>query len=153
IPAIRDFLGRTLPAYMVPTSFMVLPALPMTPNGKVDRKKLPAPQVLGFAETAEPRDALETSLVSIWKNVLGLEKLGVHDDFFDPGGPSLLASILVAQIQTDLGYQLPLAALFRSPTIASLAQALRPEHEPAFSHLVRLRPGNGRPVFIVHGIF
>ena len=153
IPAIRDFLRRTLPAYMVPASFMILPALPMTPNGKVDRKKLPAPQIIGLAETAEPRDALETSLVAIWKNVLGLEYLGIHDDFFDLGGHSLLASILVAQIQTELGYQLPLAALFRAPTIASLAHALRPERGPDFSYLVPLRPGNGRPVFIVHGIF
>ena len=153
IPAVRDFLCQSLPAYMVPTSFMILPALPMTPNGKVDRKKLPAPQIPACAEAAEPRDALEVSLVAIWKNVLGVKKFGIHDDFFDLGGHSLLASILVAQIQAELGYQLPLAALFRAPTIASLAQMLRSEGGPAFSHLVRLRSGAGRPVFIVHGIF
>jgi len=153
IPSIRDFLRQRLPPYMVPTGFMILPALPMTPNRKVDRKRLPAPHFLGSTETAEPRDALEADLASIWKNVLGLEKLGINDNFFDLGGHSLLASILVAQIQTELRYQLPLAALFRSPTIASLAQSLRSERGPAFSHLVRLRPGAGRPVFIVHGIF
>jgi thioesterase domain-containing protein len=153
IPAIRDYLGQTLPAYMVPTSFMILPALPMTPSGKVDRKKLPVPQILGAAEAAEPCDALEADLVSVWKTVLGLKKLGIHDNFFDLGGHSLLASILLAQIQTELGYQLPLAALFRSPTIASLAKSLRSKSGSAFSHLVRLRSGTGRPVFIVHGIF
>jgi thioesterase domain-containing protein len=153
IPAIRDFLRQRLPSYMVPTGFMILPALPMTPNRKVDRRKLPAPQILGSGETAEPRDSLEADLASIWKNVLGLEKLGINDNFFDLGGHSLLASIVVAQIQTELGYQLPLAALFRAPTIARLAQSLRSEHGPVFSHLVRLRPGTGRPVFIVHGIF
>jgi acyl carrier protein len=136
IPAIRDFLRQTLPAYMVPTSFMILPALPMTPNGKIDRKKLPVPQIFNSGETAAPRDHLEISLVSIWKDVLGLEKIGVHEDFFDLGGHSLLASVLVAQIQAELGYQLPLAALFRAPTIASLAQTLRSEREPAFSYLV-----------------
>jgi amino acid adenylation domain-containing protein len=153
IPAIRDFLRQTLPAYMVPTSFMILPALPMTPNGKIDRKKLPVPQIFNSGETAAPRDHLEISLVSIWKDVLGLEKIGVHEDFFDLGGHSLLASVLVAQIQAELGYQLPLAALFRAPTIASLAQTLRSEREPAFSYLVPLRAGTGRPIFIVHGIF
>ena len=153
LPAVRDFLRESLPAYMVPTSFMILPALPMTPNGKVDRKKLPAPHIVACAEAAEPRDALEASLVAIWKNVLGTKELGIHDDFFDLGGHSLLASLLVAQIQTELGYQLPLTALFRAPTIAGLAQMLRSERGPVFSHLVRLRAGSGRPVFIVHGIF
>ena len=154
IPAIRDFLAKTLPAYMVPTGFMILPALPLTPSGKVDRKRLPEPQILGAAEAAEPRDALEADLVAIWKAVLGLSKVGIHDNFFDLGGHSLLASILVAQIHTKLGYALPLAALFRAPTIASLAQCLRSDRGPVFSYLVPLRPGGrGRPVFIVHGIF
>jgi amino acid adenylation domain-containing protein len=153
IPLIRDFLRQRLPAYMVPTNFMILPTLPLTPSGKVDRKKLPAPQILGTAQTAEPRDALEADLAAIWKDVLGLENVGIRDNFFDLGGHSLLASMLVARIQTELGYQLPLAALFRAPTIGALAQSLRSEREPSFSHLVRLRQGTGRPVFIVHGIF
>ncbi|HWE74824.1 MAG TPA: amino acid adenylation domain-containing protein [Stellaceae bacterium] len=153
IPAIRDLLRRTLPAYMVPTNFMVLAGLPLMPNGKVDRKKLPATQILGAAEAGQPRNALEIDLVAIWKDVLGLRELGIHDNFFDLGGHSLLASILVARIQTELGYELPLAVLFRSPTIANLAQSLQSEDGPAFSHLVGLRAGTGRPVFIVHGIF
>ncbi|HEX4192866.1 MAG TPA: alpha/beta fold hydrolase, partial [Stellaceae bacterium] len=153
IPTIRDFLRRTLPAYMVPTSFMVLAALPMTANGKVDRTKLPTPQIQGVAEADQPRNALEFDLAAIWKTVLGIPSLGIQDNFFDLGGHSLLASILVARIQTELGYQLPLATLFRSPTIASLARSMQSEGGPAFSHLVRLRAGTGRPVFIVHGIF
>jgi amino acid adenylation domain-containing protein len=153
IPAIRDSLRRTLPSYMVPTGFVIMPTLPMTPSGKIDRKQLPEPQIPRPAERVEPRDALEAGLAALWKNVLGLGKVGIYDNFFDLGGHSLLASILVAQIQTELGYQLPLAALFRAPTIASLAQWLQSERKPTFSHLVRLRPGTGRPVFIVHGIF
>ena len=153
LPALRDFLRQRLPAYMVPTNFLILPALPRTPNGKIDRKKLPAVSTIAAAQVAEPRDALEASLVAIWKNVLGVKQLGIQDDFFDLGGHSLLASILVAQIQTELGYQLPLTALFRAPTIAGLVQMLRSEGGPVFSHLVRLRAGTGRPVFIVHGIF
>ena len=138
---------------MVPTGFVIMPTLPMTPNGKIDRKQLPEPQIPCPADGVEPRDALEADLAALWKNVLGLGKVGIYDNFFDLGGHSLLASILVAQIQTDLGYQLPLAALFRAPTIASLAQWLQSERRPTFSHLVRLRPGTDRPVFIVHGIF
>ncbi|HEX4191469.1 MAG TPA: amino acid adenylation domain-containing protein, partial [Stellaceae bacterium] len=103
IPTIRDFLRRTLPAYMVPTSFMVLAALPMTANGKVDRKKLPMPQIQDVAEADQPRNALEFDLAAIWKTVLGIPSLGIQDNFFDLGGHSLLASILVARIQTELG--------------------------------------------------
>ncbi len=139
---------------MVPTNFMILPELPLTPNGKVDRKRLPEPHIRGSAETVAPRDELEAELARIWKNVLGLSDIGIHDDFFELGGHSLLASVLAAQIQTALGYELPLATLFRAPTIAGLAESLRSETGPAFSYLVPLRrQGSGRPVFIVHGIF
>jgi amino acid adenylation domain-containing protein len=154
IPAIRDFLRDTLPGYMVPTNYMVLSALPMTPNRKIDRKKLPEPEILGSAETIEPRDEIESILAEIWKSVLGLSKVSVDDNFFDLGGHSLLACVLVAQIQARFGRELPLVALFRGPTIASLAEILRSDAAPAFSHLVSLRPGGtGRPVFIVHGVF
>src|SRR5262249_13918935 len=94
VPAIRDFLRQMLPACLVPPGFMILSASPMTPSGKVDRKKLPEPQTLSAAEATEPRDPLEAALAGIWKNVLGLNNVGVHDNFFDLGGHSLLASML-----------------------------------------------------------
>jgi acetoacetyl-CoA synthetase len=128
----------------------------MTPNGKVDRKSLPGPHTCPptSAGPAERYDPLEADLAAIWKDVLGLSEIGIHDNFFDLGGHSLLACTLVAQIQTVLGYKLPLVAIFRTPTISSLAQSLRTEGGPVFSHLVRLRSGESdRPVFIVHGIF
>jgi amino acid adenylation domain-containing protein len=152
--SLRDFLQASLPAYMVPTHYMVLPALPLTPSGKVDRKKLPAPRIVGAAQGLEPRDAIESELAALWKDVLGLEKVGIHDNFFNLGGHSLLASVLVAKIHATLGRTLPLVALFRAPTIATLAVTLRSTREPPFEHLVLLRPGDGgRPLFIVHGIF
>jgi amino acid adenylation domain-containing protein len=153
IPAVRDSLRATLPAYMVPTKFTILAALPMTPNGKIDRKKLSDPQISGSGDTVEPRDELETELATIWKKVLDLSEISIHDNFFDLGGHSLLVSVLVAEIQTALGFELPLETLFSAPTIACLAQRLRSETGPVFSYLVPLRPGIGRPIFIVHSIF
>jgi amino acid adenylation domain-containing protein len=154
IPALRNALRETIPDYMVPTNYTILAALPMTPNGKVDRKQLPVPQITRSTEIAEPRDELEAKLVALWKEVLGVPKIGIHDNFFDLGGHSLLASVLVAQMQANLGRELPLVAIFQSPTIAGLAETLRSTSEPSFSHLVPLREsGAGRPLFIVHGIF
>lgn len=154
VASLRDFLRETLPTYMVPTNYMVLDALPLTPNGKVDRKNLPEPRIAGSAQIEEPRDKLEATLADLWKDVLGLEKVGIHENFFNLGGHSLLASVLVAKIHAALGKTLPLVAFFRAPTIASLAETLRSTREPPFSHLVQLRGGSSeRPLFIVHGIF
>lgn len=154
IPGLRSVLRQTLPAYMVPTSYMVLPALPMTSNGKVDRKRLPLPPKAASLEADAPRDALERRLVELWKEVLGLAKIGIHQDFFDLGGHSLLASFLIARIKEAIGRELPLVALFRARTVAGIATMLRADDSPPFSHLVPLRPRDtGRPLFIIHGIF
>lgn len=154
IASLREFLRKTLPAYMVPTNYIVLASLPLTPNGKIDRKKLPEPRIVGSAQIAEPRDDVEATLVDLWKDVLGLERVGIDDNFFNLGGHSLLASVLVAKIHAKLGRTLPLVAFFRAPTIASLAETLRSTSDPTFSHLVQLRAGSSeRPLFIVHGIF
>jgi amino acid adenylation domain-containing protein len=153
IARLRATLSQNLPAYMVPTRFVTLPALPLTPNGKIDRKRLPEPSSVGAADPLAPRDETESRLMELWKEVLGLSSVGVEDNFFDLGGHSLLAAMLVAKIQASFGQELPLVALFQSPTIASLALALRSMRAPQFSHLVPLRRGSGRPLFIVHGIF
>jgi thioesterase domain-containing protein len=154
VPELRRFLRDLLPAYMIPTHFMPLPALPMTASGKIDRQRLPAPRPTGAPRGRRPRDDLERTLVGLWREVLGLPAVGLDDDFFDLGGHSLLACMLMARIEAVLGRELPLVTLFQSPTIASLADTLRSADEPAFSHLVPLRPtGVGSPLFIVHGIF
>src|SRR5581483_11480337 len=127
IAQLREHLKQRLPAIMVPSAFVVLAAMPLTPNGKVDRRALPAanparPQ-LAAAFTA-PRTPLETALAAIWREILGLETVGVDDDFFKLGGHSLLATQLVSRLREAFKFELPLRALFEAPTIARLAQSL-----------------------------
>jgi amino acid adenylation domain-containing protein len=151
---IRQFLRQRLPDYMVPTRTIVLPALPTMPNGKVDRKGLPAVTTSQARDGGAPHDALERQLAAIWQDLFKGQEIGIHENFFDVGGHSLLAVILLARIKEVVGRELPLIALFNAPTIAGLAQALRANAGPTFSYLVPLRPeGTGRPLFIVHGIF
>lgn len=153
VPRLRSFLHERMPDYMVPSRYMLLPALPLTPSGKVDRKRLPLPPAAKSSGAIEPRDALEEKLAEIWREALGRPQIGIEDNFFDLGGHSLMAAVVVAKIQSALGRELPLVALFRSPTVASLAETLRAVDSAPFSHLVALRAGAGRPLFIVHGIF
>jgi amino acid adenylation domain-containing protein len=152
---LRQFLRWSLPDYMLPSRSIALPAMPMTSNRKVDRKRLPEPQQCASPpETSEPRDELERKLAAIWKKLLGASTVDINDSFFDLGGHSLLAFMLIIEIKRMMGRELPLAALFRAPTIAALAELLRSTETPPFSYLVPLRPqGTGRPLFIVHGIF
>jgi amino acid adenylation domain-containing protein len=122
---LRAFLRERLPDYMVPSAFVLLPALPLTPSGKVDRKALPAPSQKGPAPdqaVTAPRSAVEAALVAIWNEVLDVERVGVHDNFFDLGGHSLLGTQVIARISTVLGVKLPLRFLFEAPTIAALAE-------------------------------
>ncbi|MEM6403793.1 MAG: amino acid adenylation domain-containing protein, partial [Cyanobacteria bacterium P01_D01_bin.116] len=115
---LRDFLKQKLPQYMIPNSFVVLDALPLTPSGKVDRKALPAPKASKpQTETfVAPRDSLEQQLVQIWEQVLGIQPIGVTDNFFELGGHSLLTVRLVAEIEKVTQKKLPLAALFQFTT-------------------------------------
>jgi aspartate racemase len=152
---LRDFLRRKLPDYMAPTSFVALDALPLSPNGKVDRRALPAPDAIKLAtgiDYAAPADELELMLTKIWEKVLGLRRVGIDDNFFDLGGHSLLAVQLFAQIEKAFNRNLPLATLFHAPTIKQLAAVLREEGWPApWSSLVMIQPGaKRRPFFCVH---
>ncbi|HXM49944.1 MAG TPA: amino acid adenylation domain-containing protein, partial [Pyrinomonadaceae bacterium] len=113
---LREFLSQKLPEYMVPTSFVVLDALPLTASGKVNRGALPAPtDSVESATSASPRTPLEKSLTTIWCEVLEVKALGINDNFFDLGGHSLLAVRLFAQIEKRLARRLPLATLFQAP--------------------------------------
>jgi amino acid adenylation domain-containing protein len=124
---LRRFLKEKLPDYMVPTAFLMLDALPLTTNGKVDRRVLPEPgRITPELETpyVAPRTEVESAIVAIWKEVLHVEKVGVHDNFFDLGGHSLLMIQVHSALQERLKRDLPVIELFEYPTIDSLARYL-----------------------------
>ncbi len=153
---LRTRLGEILPDYMLPNAFVWLDKLPLTLNGKLDRKALPAPQagVKGRpAETDQPTNILELQLLRLWHRLFHREDIGRHDNFFDLGGHSLLAARLATEIDQLLGCKLPIAALFQSPTVESLTRRLTAENwVPAWKSLVPLQPlGAKPPFFLVHG--
>ncbi len=157
VSELRDFLKQRLPDYMLPAIFFSLSEMPLTPNGKVDRHRLPAPEAAHVEQKREvgaPRDELELRLTWIWEKVLGVAVIGVNDNFFDLGGHSLIAVRLFTEIEKVCGKRLPLATLFQSPTIAQLADKLRQQGwQPAWNSLVALRPSGARPPFFcVHAV-
>jgi amino acid adenylation domain-containing protein len=143
IPVLRNLLGDQLPEYMVPSEFVLLEKLPLTPNGKLDRKALPAPEVerpkLGAGRTA-PGNPTEKVLAEIWSKALGLEKVGIHDNFFDLGGHSVLLARVQGQISRELAVRISIVEMYQYPTINSLAKRIsRPSAESE-----RLRKVHGR---------
>jgi acyl carrier protein len=124
---LRDFLRTRLPDYMVPSQFVVLDALPLTPNGKVDREALRAPDEVRSdfaAKFVAPRTLLERAIAQVWREVLGLDKVGVTDNFFDLGGHSLLLVKVHGQLTETLGVDLSLTDLFEHTTVSALARYL-----------------------------
>jgi amino acid adenylation domain-containing protein len=127
IRELRGFLHIKLPDYMVPAAFVVLDALPLTPNGKVDRQALPAPDQARprlFETFVAPRTPIEELLVGIWASVLGVEAVGIHDNFFSLGGHSLLAMQVMSRLRKTFEVDVPLRALFDAPTVAGMARGV-----------------------------
>jgi aspartate racemase len=153
---LREFLKERLPDYMLPSSFVKLETMPLTPNGKVDRRSLPAPSASDTADTqglTAPKDALESQLVRIWESILGKSPIGVRQSFFDLGGHSLLAVRLMHRLEQAFGKRMPITVLFQAPTIEHMADLLRTKGwAPSWSSLVPIQPlGTKRPLFLIHG--
>jgi hypothetical protein len=121
--SLQSHLRDLVPPYMVPARFVRLDALPFTPSGKIDRRALPEPGESERAEYVAPRTPLEEGLAKIWEDLLGVERVGVNDDFFALGGHSLLATQAIIRIRSAYA-EIPLHSLFDSPTVAGLADAI-----------------------------
>jgi amino acid adenylation domain-containing protein len=153
---VREHLRLSLPAHMLPAAFVVLPAFPLNQSGKVDRKALPKPNHVAptlRAKHVAPRTPAEKELAAIWGVVLGLEDIGVHDNFFDIGGHSLTGIQLLTRVEQHFGKAIPLKNLFIAPTVALMAELIQEKKTlPAFTHLVPVQPEGSRlPIFCVHG--
>jgi amino acid adenylation domain-containing protein/non-ribosomal peptide synthase protein (TIGR01720 family) len=127
IPELREYLRKRLPEHMLPSAITVLPGLPLTANGKVDRSTLPAPS--GTRPETEqafvgPRTPTEEKIAAVWREVLGLDRIGIHESFFDLGGHSLLATQVISRLRGSFGVELPLRKLFDAPTVAGLAKLI-----------------------------
>jgi thioesterase domain-containing protein/acyl carrier protein len=154
--SLREYLSEKLPAYMIPAAFVLMEALPLTPNRKLDRHALPAPDQVHRERASEytaPRSPIEETLEEIWKEVLAVEQVGVDDNFFELGGHSLMAVRLFAVMEKRFGKRLPLATLFQAPTVAQLAAILQRDCAPSWSSLVPIQPlGSRQPFFCVHAV-
>ncbi|NRQ18463.1 Chondramide synthase cmdD [Ensifer sesbaniae] len=149
--ALRAHLGARLPDYMVPAAFVRLEALPLTANGKLDRKGLPVPDDDAYARRGyeAPQGAVETALAAIWAELLGLERVGRHDNFFELGGHSLLAVQLLSRA-SNLGLKLSASDLFRTPLLKDLASKLNFERRPSNAEVIPIRAaGSQPPLFFV----
>jgi amino acid adenylation domain-containing protein len=127
INEIRQFLRAKLPDYMVPTAFVLLDTFPLTPNGKIDRRALPVPDLQSQGEYIAPRNPIEEKMAQIWAEVLKLERVSIEDNFFELGGHSLLATQVISRLQETFEIVVPLRYLFESPTIAQLSGVILKE--------------------------
>lgn len=154
---LRESLGTKLPEYMVPAAYVKLDALPLTPSGKIDRRGLPLPDIkdAGVQDQYTPaRNGIEEQVAQIWSEVLGIERIGIHDNFFALGGHSLLAVRLFSEINKRLGYELPLSILFQQGTIPQIAQLIDVsiEDQP-IARIVQLSDGkDGYPLVVMPGL-
>jgi aspartate racemase len=155
---LRRHVRKRLPEYMVPSEFIFLQSMPLTPNGKINRRALPEAKVdpsLGTICAAAADDLLQAQLIQIWEKLLGRKPIGIRDSFWDLGGHSLLAARLMHRIKQLHGKTIPLAVLLQAPTIEQLAAVLQDDDgwSPHWSSLVAMQPEGSRPpFFMVHGV-
>lgn len=155
---LRRFTEDYLPSHMVPVAVVILPEFPLTPSGKIHRLALPAPvwthAADGSADTATPLNAFERELAQVWEDILGVSPVSGHENFFDLGGHSLLAVRMFARLEDVFGIKLPIALLFRAPTVEQLAALItreQPDHGP--DALVTIQRGGAKaPLFLVHAL-
>jgi len=151
VAELKKFLKLKLPDYMVPSEFIYINEIPLTPSGKIDQRSLPLPELTRVSESqnySEPKDSLELQLVKIWEKVLGIKQIGVKDNFFELGGHSLLALRVFGYIEKLTGRKLALSTLFNSPTIEELATILKDEGwTPPWKSLVAVKPGGSKLPF------
>ncbi len=152
---LRSHASATLPSYMVPNLWIPIESFPLTPNGKIDRKSL-GEMVLeesSVEKSVAPRSELERDLLKLWRKVLDRKNVSIVDDFFEAGGHSLLAAQLFGEMEKRLSISLPLAVLFKAPTIEKLANFIQSEDRShAWSSLVPIKDGGRQaPLFLVHG--
>ncbi|MFY0144202.1 amino acid adenylation domain-containing protein [Bacillus cytotoxicus] len=148
----RQYVGKSLPDYMVPSTFVVIDQLPLTPNGKLDRKALPAPQFTVSNRIRGPRTPKEELLCDIFTEVLQVPRIGIDDSFFELGGHSLLAVKLMSRIREALGIEINIGHLFTAPTVSALAERLdMGTNQSALDVMLPLRTsGEELPIFCVH---
>jgi amino acid adenylation domain-containing protein len=151
----RNNLRTSVPDYMVPDNFVVIDAIPLTPNGKVDKKALAAQQIetVQNVQYIAPRTDVEKLVADIWTELLGIEQVGIHDNFFELGGHSLIAVQVMARIEKETGKRLPLAILFENSTVEKLSLMLEMDGKSiTWDSLVPIKPtGSKIPIYIVHG--
>jgi len=153
ISAIREKISKKLPTYMFPSKYVILDSLPTTKNGKIDYSALPTPGKnrphLGKPFVAS-RTTIENELTKVWEKILGIEKIGIHDNFFDLGGDSLLAFRILHEINKQLGQNLPIEAIFKAPTITELAKLVDVQIElKDDSFLIPFQKKGNRPPFFL----
>jgi nonribosomal peptide synthetase DhbF len=152
-PAVlRRYVAQSLPDYMTPAAIVLLDSLPLSPNGKLDRKALPAPEFTAATEWQAPRSPQEEILCSLFAEMLGLANVGIHDNFFELGGHSLLATRLISQIRNTLGIEISIRTLFEAPTVAGLTERIAGASvSNPLEVMLPLRPyGSRSPLFCMH---
>lgn len=148
---LRGYLKKSLPEYMVPSYFMKLGKMPLTANGKLNRKSLPKPEIeINLNEYEGPRNETEEKLVKIWKEVLGAEKVGINDNFFELGGHSLKASILSNRIYKELNIDIPIGEIYNRPTVKEICELIQKNEELSLRSMnIDLKNKFSKPSMIV----
>jgi fengycin family lipopeptide synthetase D len=140
IAGLREYLGKSLPDYMIPSYFVSLEKIPLNPNGKIDRKALPLPGLKAGEEYTAPRDEIEEKIVTLWSDVLGMERevIGIDKNFFELGGQSLKATVLVARIHKAFNVKMPLAEIFKTPTVRKISRYIKTARQERYASIKSL---------------